>query len=101
MKTVTISVVWHRSQINCVTDPDALVVGITIFISMENCKKSDLIVNVRSSRRPRFKAGSELSSKVNMVEVDFNEEVNDTSEMLEVKIKLSAESCESAPSCEA
>lgn len=67
----------------------------------ERCKKDDLIVNVRSSRRPRFKAGSELSGKVNIVEVDFNEEVNDTSEMLEVKIKLSSESCESAPSCEA
>jgi len=68
---------------------------------MENCSKSDLIVNVRSSRRPRFKAGSELSGKVNMVEVDFNEEVNETSELVEVKIKLTSETCEAGPDCEA
>lgn len=68
---------------------------------MENCSKSDLIVNVRSSRRPRFKAGSELSGKVNMVEVDFNEEANETSELVEVKIKLTSEICEAGPGCEA
>lgn len=67
----------------------------------EKCKKSDLVVNVRSSRRPRFKAGSELSGKVNMVEVDFNEEANETSELVEVKIKLTSEACGAAPGCEA
>ena len=67
----------------------------------ERCKKSDLVVNVRSSRRPRFKAGSELSGKVNMVEVDFNEEANETSELVGLKIKLTSEACGVAPGCEA
>jgi hypothetical protein len=70
-------------------------------IKMENCKKSDLILSVRKRNVGRFKAGAELSGKVSMMEVDFNEEVYDTSEMIEVKIKLSSESCEAAPGCEA
>lgn len=69
-------------------------------MTKENCKKSDLIVNVRKRNVGRFKAGAELSGKVNIMEVDFNEEVNETSEMLEVKIKLSSESCEAAPGCD-
>lgn len=67
---------------------------------MENCKKSDLILNVRKKDVRRFKAGAELSGKVNIMDVDFNEEVNETSELIEVKIKLSSESCETAPVCE-
>ncbi len=68
---------------------------------MENCKKSDLILSVRKRDVRRFKAGAELSGKVNIMEVDFNEEVNDTSEFLEVKIKLTSETCEVVPGCEA
>lgn len=68
---------------------------------MENCKKSDLILSVRKRDVRRFKAGAELSGKVNIMEVDFNEEVNDTSEFLEVKIKLTSETCEVVPDCEA
>ncbi len=64
----------------------------------EKCSKSDLIVNVKSSRRPRFKAGSELSGKVNMVEVDFNEEITEESEMVEVKLVLTSKAC-SEESC--
>jgi hypothetical protein len=67
---------------------------------MEDCKKSDLIVNVRKKDVRRFKAGAELSGKVNIMDVDVIEEVNDTSELIEVKIKLSTESCEAAPICE-
>lgn len=67
---------------------------------MENCKKSDLIVNVRKKDVRRFKAGAELSGKVNIMDVDVIEEVNETSESIEVKIKLSSESCEAAPVCE-
>lgn len=68
---------------------------------MENCKKSDLILSVRKRDVRRFKAGAELSGSVNIMEVDFNEEVNDTSEMLEVKIKLTSNVCAVAPVCEA
>ena len=59
----------------------------------ESCSKSDLIVQVKSRRRPRFKAGSELSSKVNLVAVDFNEDSTEDTEMMEVKITLSSEAC--------
>ncbi len=72
-----------------------------IFQKMENCKKSDLILSVRKRDVRRFKAGAELSGKVNIMEVDFNEEVNDTSELLEVKIKLTSDVCAVQPSCEA
>jgi len=68
---------------------------------MENCKKSDLILSVRKRDVRRFKAGAELSGKVNIMEVDFNEEVNDTSELLEVKIKLTSDVCAVEPGCEA
>lgn len=59
----------------------------------ENCSKSDLQVSVKARRRPRFKAGSDLSSKVNFVDVDFNEELNEDHELVEVKISLSSERC--------
>lgn len=62
---------------------------------MEKCKKSDLIVEVKTRRRPRFKAGSELSGKVNLVAIDFNEEIDETSEMVELKLHLSSEACAS------
>lgn len=67
---------------------------------MENCKKSDLVLNVRKRGVRRFKAGAELSSTVNIMDVDFNEEVNDTSELLEVKIKLTSDVCSVSSICE-
>lgn len=68
---------------------------------MENCKKSDLIVNIRTKGPARFKAGSDLSSKVNLVDVDLNEELTETAEIVELKIRLSSESCGSADMVEA
>ena len=67
---------------------------------MENCKKSDLIVEVKTRRRPRFKAGSELSGKVNLVAIDFNEEITEEMEMVELKLQLTSESCGSVDSNE-
>ena len=57
-----------------------------------NCAQSDLILNV-SKRAPRFKAGAELSKSVNLVDVEWNEEVSDTHEVLEVKLHLRSEGC--------
>lgn len=59
----------------------------------ENCTKSDLKVSVKARRAPRFKAGSDLSSRVNFVDVDFNEELNEDHELIEVKITLSSQHC--------
>ncbi len=69
-------------------------------MNAEKCSQSDLIVNVRSRRRPRFKAGSELSGKVNLVEVDYNEEITDETELVEVKLVLTSKACSAAEVCE-
>lgn len=66
---------------------------------MEKCTKSDLIIEVKK-KVTRFKAGSELSGKVNLVAVDFNEEIDETSESVELKLHLSSEACAEECSCE-
>lgn len=70
-------------------------------MTKENCSKSDLTVQVKSRRLSRFKAGSELSGKVNLVAIDFNEEIDETSESVEFKLQLVSESCSSDTSYEA
>ncbi len=62
-------------------------------MTKDNCSKSDLTVALKTRRRPRFKAGSDLSSKVNRVEVEFNENITDDSELMEIKINLISEAC--------
>lgn len=64
----------------------------------ENCTKSDLIVNVKTKRAPRFKAGSDLSNRVNHPDVDLHEELTDEHELVEVKLTLSSEWCPSTSS---
>ena len=59
----------------------------------ENCTNSELQVSVKARKPPRFKAGSDLSSRVNRVDVDFNEEQHEDHDLIEVKITLSEESC--------
>jgi hypothetical protein len=79
----------------------ALIVIVRVHIStkMENgnctnkCKKSDLIINVRKRDVRRFKAGAELSGNVNIMNVEFNEEIGDNFEQLEIKLHLSSEAC--------
>ena len=41
---------------------------------MENCIKNDLILNVKQKNVTRFKAGAELSGKVNIMDVTVNED---------------------------
>ncbi len=66
-------------------------------MAKENCNDScfndDLIVNVKSTRRPRFKAGAELSGKVNIMDVNVDQEIGDDFEALEIKIRLTTETC--------
>ncbi len=69
-------------------------------MTKENCSKRDLIVQVKSRRISRFKAGAELSSNVSLVAVDFNEESTEDSELMEVKITLTSEACAEESSCE-
>ncbi len=57
------------------------------------CQKSDLIINVTKKNVTRFKAGAELSGKVNIMNVVFNEEIGENFEQLEIKLHLSSEAC--------
>ncbi len=54
---------------------------------MENCNKNDLILNVRK-KSVRFKAGAELSSSVNLMDVSVTEDATDTHDILEVALVL-------------
>ncbi len=62
-------------------------------MTTENCKRNDLTVQVKSSRKSRFKAGSELSGKVNSILVDVLEETADDHELIELKIQFNQEAC--------
>lgn len=62
---------------------------------MEKCIKSDLILEVKAKRTPRFKAGSDLHGKVNLVTIDLNEEIDEESELVELKLHLTSEHCSS------
>lgn len=69
----------------------------------ENCTQSDLLVNVKAKRSPRFKAGSDLSNRVNFLDVDVHEELTEDHELLEVKLTLSSKQCsteETTDNCE-
>jgi len=59
----------------------------------ESCQKSDLIVNVKARNVGRFKAGAELSGKVNIMNVEVIEEIGDNFQDLHVKLHLSSEVC--------
>lgn len=56
------------------------------------CTSRDLILNVKSST-PRFKAGADLSKSVNLVDLDYNSEVHDNFEVMEMKLHLRSEDC--------
>ncbi len=57
------------------------------------CTNSNLILNVRK-KTIRFKAGAELSSSVNKMDVEVIEELDEKFETLVVKISLGQQQCE-------
>jgi hypothetical protein len=59
----------------------------------KKCTTNDLEVQVKASAPKRFKAGAELSGKVNRISVEVNEDQTDEMESIEVKLVLSRESC--------
>ena len=61
---------------------------------MENCTKNDLILNIKKKDVRRFKAGVELSGKVNIMDVSVFEDETDTHEILEVSLVLTNKQCE-------
>lgn len=58
-----------------------------------NCKNEQLNVTIRASRNVRFKAGSDLSTKVNRIVVDVNEDLSDDQHNLVISIHLFEEDC--------
>ncbi len=56
------------------------------------CTNSDFELNVKRNVI-RFKAGSELSSSVNRMDVDVIEDVTDTHETLQINIAMKSEKC--------
>jgi hypothetical protein len=60
------------------------------------CTDSNLILNVKK-KTVRFKAGADLSSSVNLMDVNVFEDKDDKFETLEVQIKLTSERCNQEP----
>ena len=50
---------------------------------LENgCTNNDFLLNVKTKKNIRFKAGAELSSSVNIMDVSLDEDVTETHEFL-------------------
>ena len=60
------------------------------------CTNSNLILNAKK-KTVRFKAGADLSSSVNLMDVNVLEDKDDKFETLEVQIKLTSERCNQEP----
>jgi nucleoid DNA-binding protein len=58
------------------------------------CKSSDWNIKLKAKKKPRFKPGSELSEKVNIMNVEINEENDDLQESKSILMKLEKESKE-------
>jgi hypothetical protein len=56
------------------------------------CINSDFELNVKK-KSVRFKAGAELSSSVNKMDVDLLEDFTDTHEILGISIVMRSEKC--------
>ena len=56
------------------------------------CTNSDFELNVKK-KTIRFKAGAELSSSVNKMDVDLVEDFTDTHEILAISIAMRSEKC--------
>ncbi len=56
------------------------------------CTNSDFVLNVKK-KSVRFKAGAELSSSVNKMDVSLDEDVTETHEFLGISIRLGSKNC--------
>jgi hypothetical protein len=60
--------------------------------TLKNCVTGELMLNVKS-KTPRFKAGAELSNKVNLVDVTFNQEHQGDLLISDLKLHLQMQEC--------
>ena len=58
------------------------------------CKSSDWLLKLRAKRKPRFKPGTEMAEKVNIMNVDIKEDSDEFSENTSVDLSLEKESKE-------
>jgi hypothetical protein len=60
----------------------------------KHCFLNDWKLKLKAKRKPRFKAGSELTEKVNIMHVEINEEMDDQKEQKSILVELEKESKE-------
>jgi hypothetical protein len=61
---------------------------------LENgCTNNDFLLNVKTKKNIRFKAGADVSSSVNIMDVSLDEDVTDTHEFLGISIRLGSKTC--------
>ena len=66
----------------------------------DTCNSSGLTVSLKRKRSPRFKAGSDLATKVSShLAIDYNEVIEEDSELLEINLVLKSENCSEDLSC--
>jgi hypothetical protein len=66
--------------------------GIMENVIENGCANSDFLLNVKRNVI-RFKAGSELSSSVNRMDVNVNEDISDEAHELKITLVLKSERC--------
>ena len=59
----------------------------------ESCASENLDIIVKASRTIKFKGGADLATKVNRVIVDFNEEIGEDTQLIDLKLKLEFDKC--------
>ncbi len=61
---------------------------------LENgCTNNDFLLNVKTKKNIRFKAGADVSSSVNIMDVSLDEDVTETHEFLGINIRLGSKTC--------
>lgn len=60
----------------------------------QTCYNEDLNIEVKATKKPRFKAGAELSGKVNKISIDVDQDQTNDSESIGIKLTISSEVCE-------
>ena len=57
-------------------------------MEQEEVKCDGLQISLKAKKRPRFKAGAELSNSVNRVEVAVDHTIENETEMIDLSIKI-------------
>jgi|TARA_B100000508_G_scaffold138542_1_gene134859 hypothetical protein len=58
-----------------------------------NCGQSDLIINLKTRNKVKFKAGAELSGQVNIVDIEYNDHHTEDEQIIDLKLHLKRNFC--------